>query len=571
MNIYDVLNCYEDNSKVLDEIVKACIMNKLIPFVGAGFSQPIYPGWKKTLKELASKGPDSLKTDIDELLCDSKFEEAADLIYKKIGKGEFEKTFKNIFSPEKIENIGLSNNIKLLAKVFPNAVVTTNFDRCLEFAYKEEGDEFDTTIMPRDKESLENYLTQITRDNPHYLWKIHGDISNFNQRVFTTEEYDKVYGDKGNCQKAFENFFSNNKLIFLGCSLSGNDRYKKILEEKGKTADLTNYAIMKRPENDNEFEDLKKNLSDHWIFPIWYPYSDTEHEAVSVVLKEILSRIEKEKQTVKDIDPLFKKKNVRQLIEKELRSKNIKISIPEKDFITLDDVVAICLGKNSNYSTDGLESELFSILGGIYDSKYSKFTYDKDIRKNKEWKTLFENILKRYNIDTISTKKTLVVGVGNGEEGKYFGYSNIADNDNLILTDIAVKSLKEAVNKFPKAISINQPAQNLSRIGTSSIDVYISTRVYQSTYFNIEKALYEATRVLKYRGLLILSISNGFLDAEDGSYIRGLLNADGLTIDNNKPKRYIERIEDKLKTLNYKKITIDECKSEIYISAIKGN
>ena len=91
---------------------------------------------------------------------------------------------------------------------------------------------------------------------------------------------------------------------------------------------------------------------------------------------------------------------------------------------------------------------------------------------------------------------------------------------------------------------------------------------YQSTYFDINKALREAFRVLKPNGSIILSISCGYMK-NDHVYINGIANYSGF-IDRNRPFDLIEKIRRKLTSLDFISVGIKTTPSEIYIYAKKG-
>lgn len=567
MNFDSIMKCDPNNKKIYSKIKELCLSNQLIPFVGAGLSMSIYPSWSNTLRELISTNSNNYINDVEALLSNNDFEGAADYIYAKLGKGAFENKFKEIFAKEKIYNVGLSNSLQLLPKVFSNAVVTTNYDKCLELSYKNSEYDFDSIITPQEERTLGNYLTQITRDKKHFLWKIHGDIDNFNNRVFTSDEYNNVYTKH---ESSIATFFQSNIFIFLGCSLSGSDCYMKLLLNLGENSAITNYALLKRPADNNEWESAKKRLSDHWIFPLWYPSEDEKHESISIILRKLIEDIDKSSYTSKSIAKTFNNNNVPICLSQILTKRGIQYSLPTNSDFVVDDIIALLTSKNPNHTKAGIEREIYQALGQIYDNKYLKLSLNDDIRgMDSEWKDRFYEILDKYDINNISQKKTVVIGVGNGSEGDYFEYESISKNGNLILVDIANESLNKVSDKYPNAICINQPAQDMSMIPTSSIDLYIATRVYQSTYFNVDRALYEAVRILKKNGIIILSVANGFLEKKKRTYIPGLLDIDGVKIDKEKPRKIINSIQTKLRRLEFESIVVSECKSEIYICARK--
>lgn len=87
---------------------------------------------------------------------------------------------------------------------------------------------------------------------------------------------------------------------------------------------------------------------------------------------------------------------------------------------------------------------------------------------------------------------------------------------------------------------------------------------YQSTYFDIDKALIEAYRVLKTNGIIILSVACGFMK-EEHVYIDGLINPKNNLIDRNRPFDLTEIIRKRLISFGFVSLGIRTTPSEIYI------
>lgn len=76
--------------------------------------------------ELVDTCDDKVKNNLKVLLDDKEFESAADFVVESLGKGQFERNSRELFDDNKIKNIGISNSMRLLPQIFPNAVITTN-------------------------------------------------------------------------------------------------------------------------------------------------------------------------------------------------------------------------------------------------------------------------------------------------------------------------------------------------------------------------------------------------------------------------------------------------------------
>lgn len=265
-------------------------------------------------------------------------------------------------------------------------------------------------------------------------------------------------------------------------------------------------------------------------------------------------------------DSLFMTKKIPSIVEEYLGEQGYLIEgkLPNSWDVSFDYLSAYCHTINPDKAERN--KVLNEAIGHAYDEKYLTHDYNKDVRgKYKYWQRCFYEILRDLGIHTLQRQRTLVVGIGNGQEGKLL-YSEIED---LTIVDIAPESLKKANELLSpkKAYVLN--AENLYKISDNSIEAYISLMTYQSTFFDINKALSEAYRVLKSDGVIILSIACGFLKSEN-VYISGLINPINKSIDRNRPFDIIDRIRKKLIELNYSSVGIRTTPSEIFIYGRKN-
>lgn len=260
-------------------------------------------------------------------------------------------------------------------------------------------------------------------------------------------------------------------------------------------------------------------------------------------------------------DSLFMTKNISQFIVEYMGKKGYSIEneLPNDWDIVFDYILANCYKTETDrYKLRNLMNEA---LGYAYDKKYVSHNYKVDARgEYNAWVVEFNNILQELNVGSLNHLHTLVVGIGNGHEGKYL-YSDI---ENLTIVDIAPKSLEKAKDNLNPKSAFLLNAQDLQAIENVSIEAYVSLRTYQSTYFDINKALIEAYRVLKNDGIIILSISCGYMK-EKHVYIDGLINSRNNLIDKNRPYDLIEIIRKKLISFGFVSLGIRTTPSEIYI------
>ena len=595
ISLEEILTCQDEvvNRENFSRLSDLYCNGKIVPFIGAGLSIPPYMRWSDTLRKLLEDRDQTVRDELETLITEQQFLAAADYVYIKLGKRVFEDRFCSLYNHDSEK---YNKSIKLIPILFNNkAILTTNYDHCLDEAFKEAKVDYQT-IYPKDISSTIETVDKMRNPTKTIIWKLHGDYEMHSSRVFTSREYEKYYSE--DIRKELGYFFSSTSFLFLGASLSPYDSYINILKYmSSQDRDLQNFAFLRVPDTQEEFENKRTFCSDIGVRPIWYPNKDSEHESVRVLLRRLLYNVTSDNSlrgsaTCEEFTTI----DIAERLKKQLAAMGIEIVIPkeEKDddqktdynkSITIDDIVALCLAKKSQYSKEGIEYGIYSALGDAYDAKYKNRSISKDVRgKDKVWIDCFYTCLKTLGIDVEDyySSSVIVVGVGNGEEGMAFGYDKIAKKGSLCLVDIALASLRIARNRFIKdggsCEIINQPAQDMTAVASDSKDIYISTMTYQSSFFNIDRALYEALRVLKHDGKIIISVVNGYID-ENSNYRQGLtINTDTSKIPNDKekpldttkPSKIVDKICSKLKILGFDHISCFFSDAELFVCGALG-
>jgi pyrimidine deaminase RibD-like protein/SAM-dependent methyltransferase len=245
----------------------------------------------------------------------------------------------------------------------------------------------------------------------------------------------------------------------------------------------------------------------------------------------------------------------------------IKDDLPVNVNMTIEDIVSIC--ESICLKHDIKNVDIYQIVEDAravaYDKKYAERTYDDDGRGIGDyWEKSVRNIFTGMGADDYHKKKMIVVGIGNGLEGKTL-YKNC---EQLTVVDIGKKSLEYAEKILPKCQLIVSPAENLDQIQSGSQDIYISLRTYQSSYFDRGSSIREAYRVVRQGGIVIISVANGFLD--QGSIIPGLLIPGTQIVDQDLGFKIADQIRSKMSLLNFEEIGMCTNLDEIYVFGRRG-
>ena len=273
---------------VFSDLVNLIRRRKVAPFVGAGISAAAgYPGWGKTLGELAEKLPDiddvELKAQLDKGEFLSVAQKLSDTSQVQLNN-HVATTFR--VKPEIEENLSrIPRVIQLLPRLCFGAMVTTNFDTLIEDWFKsKDAPEFDGFLLGLQQNS--NFVQKLLKGD-RCLLKLHGDASQSETYVFTEDQYKQGYGEgeidfRLQLPKALRQVYISHSLLFLGSSL-GHDKTMELfkqIKDEGQFVIPEHFALLALPTTDEGEIDVKAKqetedrLLDIGIRPIWYPGAD---------------------------------------------------------------------------------------------------------------------------------------------------------------------------------------------------------------------------------------------------------------------------------------------------------
>ncbi len=299
-----VQGMYKINAEHLDGVLEGVKRGSVIPMVGAGFSAGAYPLWRNLLLDWAKGFGSVFENEVEGLLNEGKFEEAASRVEEEMGENTFRDAIKNEFGEPTLRDAynKLTRERRGFPQIFRGCVLTTNYDRLLERAYDEAGLGIES-VCPHGEYHRAQAEGGLQRGD-RMLFKLHGDAWDPTNAVITRDDYNRFYGSKGGTGKEktlvdhMRNAFTGKQALFLGCSLS-KDRTLDVL--KGCCKNMTQYALVELPKetrNDKDpfspilvdskglqipaYKDKRLWLDSLGIRPIWYPYG--EHSALDALL-----------------------------------------------------------------------------------------------------------------------------------------------------------------------------------------------------------------------------------------------------------------------------------------------
>jgi len=250
------------------------------------------------------------------------------------------------------------------------------------------------------------------------------------------------------------------------------------------------------------------------------------------------------------------------IILQELQREGLEISdLPYDWDVSFQDLVQYCLPFCSPRIPWNHEDMLHRIRGLAFDRKYADYSYANDARGLiPAWQEEFLSIVARMGIGSLTDFRLIDVGIGNGAEGEGL----LGEIAALTLVDIGTKSLEAAKTVLPHARTFVADAERLAPIGSSSQDIYVSLRTYQSSYFDIVGGVRQAYRVLRPGGLFIASVANAFV-GQEGAIVPGLVIPHTSIVDRDRPFEVGERIRRQLTIMRFEDVGVYSGRTEIYV------
>lgn len=296
---------YEKNKEHFDAILAQVRKHNIIPLLGAGFSGAAYPGWITLLRSMAAPFPDCT-SELEKHLGKGEFEEAASVLRNEMGEHDFLSELYSRFGdhtlPETMKKI--SDERKLLPRIFHGPLVTTNFEQVIEEIYGRRI----PVLCPHTDYQAPQTQRALQAAAP-MLFKLHGTIDDQKNLILTKESYDAFYAPASGesvLVQTMKTLFSSRQVLFLGCSLE-TDRVLQVLENCCENHEY--FALVELPkETENKsdpfspkllnadgtenaaYKKRRQFMSKCHINCIWYPYH--QFNALDVFLKELCNTLD---------------------------------------------------------------------------------------------------------------------------------------------------------------------------------------------------------------------------------------------------------------------------------------
>ncbi len=199
-------------------------------FVGAGLSKHAgYPLLSELINSLHTHAQKHIGK---ELILDGDWKQKAERCKSELGNDNFNQILIDIFNPDNVK-LGFTSVHAHLVKIPFKSFITTNYDACIELAFRDYGFVKQPLYYPNlnaselSNNSIQHIHGYIDPENPHNTV---GSI------ILTSGDFEQAYRDKpGSVKRFLIDLFSDQNVIFLGFNMGDKTLTDDILEAMGRS------------------------------------------------------------------------------------------------------------------------------------------------------------------------------------------------------------------------------------------------------------------------------------------------------------------------------------------------
>ena len=307
-----------------NENLKRLIQKKeLVVFAGAGVTKSLgLPDWKgfviDVLKELSKQEP-SFSDYVELIQRGNKTPiEIFDMLEHDYRK-EIKQYVARKFNLSTTNTPCLHKNLINLTQ----KIVTTNYDNAFELAYTQLYGKGCPCVAIQNNDSIN--LSEIVRNAPEFIFKLHGCTSQPDSCVVFTSDYRKIYKKDSPSCKLLEVLSLTKTILFIGTSLS--DKEIKIIFEEGFYTFGNNNTLTPKPEEYGKYSYLKPIKLNYEEWDDFFQYYASFNKPLEI--EKTLSKIDEISRNLKGVG-LFRGVSSNE-IEKIIRNTKSKIYQLPKD------------------------------------------------------------------------------------------------------------------------------------------------------------------------------------------------------------------------------------------------
>ena len=201
-----------------------------------------------------------------------------------------------------------------------------------------------------------------------------------------------------------------------------------------------------------------------------------------------------------------------------------------------------------------------------FNKKYGFYSYLTDYRSVcKNWNHIILNEIQKALGKDLNFKKVLALGSNNGSELAII-FGDFFDSMNFEVVEISETACSSGKSLYPH---INFVCESMDEIllPENEFDIFISLRAAYCAGNNLNFIVNKAIHSVKPGGVIIFSISNGYIDVSNGKYtpIKGVYNPENQHCDETETERNINWMKTAMLANGCSEVSLVDAESEILL------
>ena len=201
-----------------------------------------------------------------------------------------------------------------------------------------------------------------------------------------------------------------------------------------------------------------------------------------------------------------------------------------------------------------------------FNKKYGTYSYLTDYRSVCEnWNYIILNEIQKILGENLCSKKVLALGANNGSELAII-FDRFFNSMNFDVVEISETACLTGKSLYPH-INFVCASMDEVELPENKFDIFISLRAAYCAGNNLDFIVNKAVHSVKTGGVIIFSISNGYIDVSNGRYtpIKGVYNPDSQRCDETETEKNISWMRTAMLTNGCTNISLVDAESEILL------
>lgn len=201
-----------------------------------------------------------------------------------------------------------------------------------------------------------------------------------------------------------------------------------------------------------------------------------------------------------------------------------------------------------------------------FNKKYGTYSYLTDYRSVcNNWNTIILNEIQKVIGKNLTSKNVLALGSNNGSELAII-FEEFFESMNFNVVEISQTACSTGKSLYPH-INFICASMDEVELPQNEYDIFISLRAAYCAGNNLNFIVNKAIHSVKPGGVIIFSISNGYIDVSDGKYtpIKGVYNPENQHCDETETEININWMKTAMLENGCSEVTLVDAESEILL------